>query len=153
MSWCRAVAIDLVTVGAACGAGVVVLRPFLVQRETLAWPAVAAIVTGHDQGPGFKGRSATYLIGQYDTGGGGHEFRVVWGDSELGKTADGSNAWVPPPSTPPIGASLKVHFDPHLPSRVALESGPSVPSTFKTFATLGVVLFLVVMIGVSVWFT
>ena len=59
---------------------------------------------------------------------------------------------MPPDDVPALGSRIRVHVDPGRPSVVALEAGPEVLGAAKTFATLAVIVFLAVAIGVAVWF-
>jgi len=152
MTWWKAASLDLVIVLVASGLVAIVMRKWLAQREQVAWPTAVAIVTAHNQGPGFKGRSGTYLVGHYESSGGTREFSVAWGPSDLTSPGAGPRSWVPPEGTPSLGSTILVRVDPRRPSIVALENGPTVVSTTRTLATVAVVLLLAIGLGIAVWF-
>jgi hypothetical protein len=148
----KAVALDLVILLAMSGLVVVVLRQWLIRRDHVGWSTVAATVMAYKQGPGFKGRSATYLVGSYVHGGETRAFSVVWGPSDLSSSGDGANSWVPPAGVPALGATISLHVDPDHPSVVALDQGPTEVGTAKTLATVAVLVLVLSGIGIAVWF-
>jgi hypothetical protein len=148
----KAVSLDLVILLAMSGLVVVILRQWLERREQMSWPTVAATVTAYEQGPGFKGRSASYLVGHYPYGGETRTFSVVWGPSDLSSTGDGANSWVPPAGVPALGATIPLHVDPARPSVVALDQGPTEVGTARTFVTVAVLVLVLSGIGIAVWF-
>jgi len=153
MAWWKATLLDVLTLLAASGMIMVFLRNWLARRDELRWPMVPATLTAYKQGPGFKGRSATYLVGHYGGSDKTREFSVVWGASDLSPWRLGENRrWVPPPDVPPLGSTIQIHVDPEHPTRAALESAPSAVTTLHTFTWVAVILFLAAGIGVMVWF-
>jgi len=152
MTWWKAASLDLSIALVTSGLVAIIMRQWLAQREQVAWPTTVATVTAHKQGPGFKGRSGTYLVGHYESGGETLEFSVAWGPSDLTPPGAGPRSWVPPKGTPPLGSTILVHVDPRRPAVVALEDGPTVVSTTRTLATVAVVLLLATGFGIAVWF-
>jgi hypothetical protein len=148
MDWWKALLVNVVVLPGAVAFTVIALRGWLDRRQELTWPLAFATVTAYKQGPGFKGRSATYLVGHYPSvDRGSSEFTVKWDLSDLG-----SGAWVPPASVPPIGSSIRVHVDPRNPSVVALAEGPHVTTTFSTFSNIVLIDVLAIAGMVVVWF-
>lgn len=147
MTWRRALLLDLATAGVAVAVTVFVARPWRRHVTEMRWPAVPATVTGLVQGPGFKGRSFTYLRGEYELDGGRQGFSVVWGPSDFR-----DKAWVAPSGTPSVGSHLLVHANPDRRSEVALEAGPRVPTAAGTFFRLALLLLVLAGWAVAVWF-
>lgn len=147
MSWWKAVLLDLAIVLVMSGMVAITLRQWLEQREQKRWPTVTATIESYKQGPGFKGRQATYLVGHYVYGGEMRPFSVVWDLSDLG---DGS--WVPPPDTPHVGGTILLHVDPGHSSVVALDCGPRLVTTVGTFAMAAALVLLFSMMGIAVWY-
>jgi hypothetical protein len=104
-------------------------------------------VTALEQGPGFKNRSATYLHGEYKTGGDLYQFSVEWALSDIE-----DHVWVPPSGTPPVGSTILLQADPSTPSRVALEKAPAVPSIAWEVFQLLLIVGSFVGGAIVVWF-
>jgi hypothetical protein len=118
------------------------------RREHLRWPTSLATVTGYKQGPGFKG-SVTYLLGHFDYNGRSQEFTVAWAPSDMTPWTGDPRSWIPPAGTPPLGASMQIHFDPRQPSVVAIDDAPAESRSQWVSAVVAPV---AVCIGVAVWF-
>lgn len=147
MTWWQALLVDVATAAVAVGATIFVIRSWQRHAVEMRWPVVPATVTSLAQGPGFKGRSFTYLRGDYELNGRHHDFSVVWGPSDFQ-----DRAWVPPAGTPGVGTHMLVHANPDNPSQVALEAGPRVPTTTETFLRLALILFALAGWAIAVWF-
>jgi hypothetical protein len=148
MAWWKALVVNVLALSGAAGFTVVALRGWLDRRQQLGWPLVLATVTAYKQGPGVKGRSATYLIGHYPSSDHGtSEFTVEWDISDLE-----SGAWVPPPGTPPLGSTIRLHVDPRNPSAVALPEGPRVRTASGTFRDIALVDVTLLACAIAVWF-
>ena len=148
MAWWKALLVNIVLLSAAVGFTVLSLRVWLERCEERKWPLVLATITAYEQGPGYKGRSATYLVGHYPSPDRGtSEFTVKW---NLSDSAPG--AWVPPPDTPPIGSTIRLHVDPGNPGRVALQDGPRVTTGLQTFWQIAVIDFGAIATAVAMWF-
>jgi hypothetical protein len=149
MQWWKAVLVDLATIIVAVGLLGTTFRDWRQRREQLRWPASLATVTGYKQGPGFKGRSCTYLLGHFDNNGRSQEFSVAWAASDLSPRTTKPRSWIPPEGTPALGSSIGIHFDPARPSVVAIENAPVVARDFWVNA---VIVAVAMCIGVAVWF-
>ena len=148
MVWWKAALVNVLALSGAAAFTWVAVRGWLDRRQQVAWPLALATVTAHKQGPGYKGRSATYLVGRYSSPAqGSAELTVKWDLSELS-----SRGWVPPPSTPPVGATVRVHVDPENPSVVALADGPRVPTAVGTFGYVALIDVVAVAVSIALWF-
>jgi hypothetical protein len=143
MVWWKAALVNVLALSGAAAFTCVAVRGWLDRRQQVAWPVALATVTAHKQGPGYKGRSATYLVGHH----GSSEFTVKWDLSDLS-----SGGWTPPPQTPAVGSTVRVHVDPRNPSVVALADGPRVPTAVGTFGYLALVDVVAVAVSIAVWF-
>ena len=148
MAWWKALLVNIVLLSAAAAFTVLSLRVWLERREERKWPLTLATITGYKQGPGHKGRPATYLAGHTSPNGQGQvPFTVEWGICDLR-----SGAWVPPPNTPPIGSTIRLLVDPGNPAHVALIEGPRVTTGFQTFWQIAVIDFGAIAGAVAMWF-
>lgn len=144
----KAVLVNVIALGGAAAFTWIAVRGWLDRRHQLTWPLALATVTAHKQGPGYKGRSATYLVGRTPSREhGSSEVTVRWDLSDLSP-----EGWVPPPSTPPVGSTVAVHVDPRDPSRVALAEGPRVPTAVGTFGYVALVDVVALAVSIAVWF-
>jgi len=148
MAWWKAVLVNVLALSGAAAFTWIAVRGWLDRRHQVAWPLAQATVTAHKQGPGYRGRSATYLVGRRSSPAeGAGEFTVKWDLSELS-----SGAWIPPPSTPPIGSTIRVHVDPRNPSSVALAEAPREPTAWSTFGYAALVDVVAAAVSIAVWF-
>jgi len=143
MVWWKAALVNVLALSGAAAFTWIAVRGWRDRQQQVAWPLALATITAHKQGPGYKGRSATYLVGHH----GPSEFTVRWDLSDLS-----SGTWTPPPGTPPVGSTLRVHVDPRNPSVVALAQGPRVPTAVGTFGYLALVDVVAVAVSIAVWF-
>lgn len=123
------------------------VRSWMKRHTEMSWPRVTATVTSLEQRPGFRGRSFTYLRGEYRIAGVQHHFSVVWAASEAG-----DRGWVPPEGTPPVGSKLVVHADARNPSSVALEEAPLRSASGGKSLRFALVLLALIGWAIAVWF-
>ena len=147
MVWWKAALVNVLALSGAVGFTWVAVRGWLDRRQQSTWPMALATITAHKQGPGYKGRAATYLVGRYSSPEQGpSELTVKWDLSDLS-----SGGWIPPPNTPPVGSTIRVHVDPANPSVVALAEGPRLPTGVSTFAYVALVDVVAVAVSIAMW--
>jgi len=148
MVWWKAALVNAIALFGAAAFTVVAVRGWLDRRQQAGWPLVPGTVTAYAQGPGYKGRSATYLVGRYSSSEhGSSAFTVKWDLSDLSP-----GGWTPPANTPPLGSTIQLHVDPRNPAAVALAEGPRVPTAAGTFGYVAVVDLVAVAVSIAVWF-